>query len=113
MQGEIAELEKSMEQLRMQVRDLLPAQKNVSLLLQSLQAASMAHCRALLHVRGIGDHGSPAAMHSLRGRALQLARFNAALGTAASLRAQLENACLTLETKITSTLTVWPTQLQG
>ena len=35
---------------------------------------------------------------------MQLARFNAALGTAGSLKAQLENDCLTLETKITGTL---------
>ena len=39
-----------------------------------------------------------------RGVWLQLARFNAALGTAGSLKEQLQDDCLTLETKITSTL---------
>ena len=43
------------------------------------------------------------AMEKLR---MQLKRFNAALGTAGDLKAQLAADCLTLETKITSTLKV-------
>ena len=37
---------------------------------------------------------------------MQLKRFNAALGTAGTLKAQLAADCLTLETRITSTLKV-------
>ena len=37
---------------------------------------------------------------------MQLKRFNSALGTAGTLKAQLAADCLTLETKITGTLKV-------